>query len=301
MDLRELRYFIAVAEAGSFRRASIETRVRQSTLSRAVAALENHLGVSFLERSSAGVRLTNAGQKFLLRARRVLAEAEMAWLAARAAGQATEGSICIGVVASIASGRTRDFLRRWKIENVGVLLDFVEGAPGEHVQAILGRRMDIAFLAGNRASAGCDNEQLWSEPILVALADTHKLSQVATIPWVAIESEAFIVSRSAPGPEIHDYLVKNLSSIGQHPNVSWHSVGRETLMAMVGLGVGISLVSAAEAGVRYPDVTFVPLTGEQLSFGMVWSPHNDNPALRRFLSSARTHSRLPTISSGALS
>lgn len=139
--------------------------------------------------------------------------------------------------------------------------------------------------------AGCDVELLWSESILVALANDHELGGNAVIAWSTISTEAFIVSRSAPGLEIHDYVVKNLSGIGRHPEVSWHAVGRETLMAMVGLGVGISLVSAAEAGVRYPGVTFVPLAEERLAFSMVWSPQNDNPALRRFLSAARVHAR----------
>lgn len=292
MDLRELKNIIAVAEAGSFRRASIVMGVHQSTLSRSVAKLEEELGVSFFERNRSGVRITNAGQKFLQRARRVLAEADIASLSARAAGTANEGSICIGVVASIASGRTRSFLRDWKAEHAEVLLDFVEGAPGEHIQAILARRMDLALLAGDPTPAGCDAELVWSEAILVALAHDHRLADESSIAWTAMLADPFIVTRSAPGPEIHDYLVKNLSGISRHPEVSWHSVGRDTLMAMVGLGVGISLVSAAEAGVSYPGVTFVPLAGERLPFSMIWSPQNDNPALRRFLSAARVYTRL---------
>lgn len=266
-------------------------QVRQSTLSRAVASLENELGVSVLERSRIGVRLTNAGQLFIDSARRVIAEADIAQASARAAGKASTGSLCVGVVASIASGRVRQFLKAWVAEHPAIVLDFVEASPGEHVQALLARRRDVVLLAGQQTFEGCDTALLCSEQILVALADQHRLANEDLIPWSKIGSEHFIVSRSAPGPEIHDYVVKNLSGLGQHPNVTWHAVGRETLIAMVGIGTGISLVSTSEAGVLYPGVRFVPLEGERLPFSMVWSPRNDNPALRQFLSAARAHAR----------
>lgn len=291
MDLRELRYLLAVAEAGSFRRAALETRVRQSTLSRGVAALENDLGVSLFERDREGVRLTNAGQRFLRRARRVLAEAEIASRVARAAGTGNEGSVCVGIVASIASGQARSFLRSWRDGHTDLLLDFVDGGPGEHVHSVVARKMDVAFLTGARVPPGCDAELVWTEPVFVALPSDHLLAVERTIPLKAIAAEMFIVSRVAPGPEIHDYVVKNLSELGRHPDVGYHAVGRETLMAMVGLGMGVSLVSGAEAGVQYPGVTFIPLSGEQLPFSMIWLAQNDNPALRRFLSAARVHAR----------
>lgn len=171
------------------------------------------------------------------------------------------------------------------------LLDFVDGGPGEHVQSIVARKMDVAFLTGARVPSGCDAELVWSEPVFVALPSEHRLATERSIPLKAIAAEMFIISRAAPGPEIHDYVVRHLSELGRHPDVGYHAVGRETLMAMVGLGIGVSLVSGAEAGVQYPGVTFIPLAGEQLPFSMIWLAQNDNPALRRFLSAARVHAR----------
>lgn len=238
-----------------------------------------------------GVHLTNAGHEFVDRARRVIAEADIARATARAAGVASTGSLCVGVVASIASGRVRQFFINWVANHPAISLDFVEATPGEHVQALATRRRDVAILTGQQTFKGCDTATLCSEQILVALDDQHALASEHSVTWAQIAFDRFIVSRSAPGPAIHDYVVKNLSGSWGHPNVTWHAVGRETLIAMVGLGAGISLVSTSEAGVLYPGVRFVPIAGERLPFSLVWSPDNDNPALRRFLSAARAHAR----------
>jgi len=95
------------------------------------------------------------------------------------------------------------------------------------------------------------------------------------------------VSRVDPGPEIQDYIVRGLADLGRHPVVEQMAVQRETLLALVGIGQGLSLVGEAEAGVTYPGVVFRPLDHEEIPFSLVWSSQNDNPAFRRFLIAAR--------------
>ena len=94
-----------------------------------------------------------------------------------------------------------------------------------------------------------------------------------------------------PGPEIQDFVVQHLARLGRHPVVEPRPVLREGLMAMVGLGRGITLVGAAEAAVTYPGVAFRTLAGESISFSAIWASKNDNAALRRFLSLARSEMR----------
>jgi len=105
-----------------------------------------------------------------------------------------------------------------------------------------------------------------------------------------LREERFIVSAAAPGPEIHDYITNRLSGVTR-PRIDLLPVGREPLMAIVGLGLGVSLISYSSTGVSYPDVRYAELEGEHLAFSAVWSPQNDNPALRRFLSDARLLSK----------
>jgi len=106
-----------------------------------------------------------------------------------------------------------------------------------------------------------------------------------------LQGERFLVTRCAPGPDIHDFIVKRVSDADRSPHIDHFDVGREGLMSLIGIGLGVSLITGAEAGVAYPCVTFVPLVGETVSFSAVWAPDNDNPALRRFLSNARAMAR----------
>ena len=111
-----------------------------------------------------------------------------------------------------------------------------------------------------------------------------------------------MVSAAEPGPEIHEYLIRRLADLGRSPIVMQHRIGREGIMNLVGLGLGVSLVADHWLGVQYPNVAFVPIGAEDESvqFSLVWRPENDNPALRRFVSLARAHAK-KAASDGAAS
>ena len=254
--------------------------------------MEDGLGVSLFERHRGGARLTHAGRRFLDDCRVVFSHLDSAVRAVTAAGYAGEGALNLGLVASISAGFCSRLIRAWRDDHPGVRLEISEGAPREHIAAILDRRIDLTFINGVNPIDGCDVERLWDEQILAAVPTSHAFAQSVAIRLDELSQERFIVSKAAPGPEIHDYLLNKLSNLVARPLVSHYGVGREMLMSMVGLGFGISLVSSAEVGVRYPGVAFIPLVGETLPVSAVWSPENDNPALRRFLSAARVMSRI---------
>lgn len=291
IDFRNLQAFVAVAEVCGFRRAAQQLDVEQSVLSRRVRALEDDLGVSLFERHRGGVRCTVAGRRFLEELRPALAQLDTAVRVLRTAGDAGEGRLKIGVVASISSGFLNTLLRSFRLAHAAVAVEIFEGEPRAHVADVVGRALDVAFLTGEPQSRACDTEQLWCEPILAALQTNDPRAASGSLPLADLALDKFIVSRSAPGPEIHDYIVQRLATLGFSPQIDQYRVAREGLMSLVGLGFGVSLVSGAEAGVSYPNVSFVPLAGEALPFSAVWSPENDNPALRRLLSAARVQAR----------
>lgn len=291
MELKDLQYFLAVAQAGGFRRAADYLGIQQSAVSRRIRTLEDHLGVSLFERSHAGTRVTQAGSRFLEGVKRPLDQLETAVRTVNAAGLAAEGTLRIGIVASISSGFANRLIHDWWRDHPSVELNIVDGAPTDHVSAVSEHRLDLTFVTGSPYSNGCDIEGIWEEPVYVAMPSGHVLSRRHSIALGEIANEAFIVSRAAPGPEIHDFIIKRLSDLGSSPQVRFMEVGRETLMAMIGLRIGVSLVSGAEVGVAYPGVVFVPICGERLPFSAIWSPSNGNPALRNFLSAARIQAR----------
>lgn len=122
------------------------------------------------------------------------------------------------------------------------------------------------------------------------MASDHPLTENSALDWPDLRAERFIVPVTEPGPEIHGYIVQRVADCGTCPNVSYHRVTLETLMHMVAMGEGITLVSEGWTSITYPDLALRPLTAPQdiVPLSAVWSPLNDNPALRRFISLAKT-------------
>ncbi|SIR45304.1 transcriptional regulator, LysR family [Acidiphilium rubrum] len=284
---------LVVAEQLSFTRAAKVLGIRQSTVSRRVRALEDQLGVSLFERDVIGVRLTEAGRRFLETARSGLAEIDHAVKGAASAGRGIEGVIRIGIMSSVSTGFVRELLRAFHESHPAILIDVTEGSASEHIARITERQVDVAFVTGRSAPLRCDTLLLWEARVHAVLPESHVLAGSTSVGWNALKDEHFIVSRDAPGPEIHDYIVRRSANLGHSPAVEHHDVSRETLMHLVALGFGLSLVSEGATGTRYPDVVFRPLTMPEdvLPYSAIWLPGNDNPALRRFLSLARLMSQ----------
>ena len=290
IDLVSVTQALLVAEHLSFSRAAQVLGVRQSAVSRRVRALGDKLGVSLFERDSTGVRLTEAGRRFLERTRPALSEIDHAMKAAASAGRGAEGVIRIGILASVSGGFLRNLLGSYREHHPAIAMEIVEGSTSEHLARITERHLDVAFVAGTPVVAHCDSVVLWEARVFAALPEHHALAEGDAIHWESLKDEDFIVSRAAPGPEIHDYIVRRTTAFGRSPSIERHGVGGETLMHLVALGFGISIASEAATATRYPEVVFRPLATaeDMLPYSAVWLPGNDNPALRRFLSLARS-------------
>ena len=290
IDLISVEQALLVAEHLSFSRAALILGIRQSAVSRRVRVLEDQLGVSLFERDSTGVRVTEAGRRFLKRARPAVAEIDHAMKAAASAGRGVDGVIRIGILSSVSSGFLRNLLAQYHCFHPAIAIDILEGSANEHVARITERQIDVAFVTGTPLASHCDTALLWETRVFAALPGWHALASDNAIQWDSLKDENFIVSRDAPGPEIHEYIVRRTAAFGRSPAVERYGVGRETLMHLVALGFGISIASEAATATHYPDVVFRPFTTaeDMLTYSAVWLPGNDNPALRRFLSLARS-------------
>jgi DNA-binding transcriptional LysR family regulator len=291
IELKSLRHFVAVAEAGGFRKASALSGVRQSVLSRKVRDLEERLGVSVFERHREGVRLTNAGRRLLDDTRGVFAQIDRATSALQAAGSAGEGHLRLGFACSVSGGYLRELIRSWRGHHPHVALTLRDGSLHELIAAVGQRELDATVTTGAAVPPGCDMEQLWVDRIFLAVASSSPISARPSVSLGEVAGETFIVNHSNFGVEIRDFLIKNLSDLGVSPSVQIFDVGREMLFTMVGHGFGCTTAATVETGTSYAGVTYVPIRDFRLPFNVVWSPRNDNPALRRFLSEARMLSR----------
>lgn len=291
IELRHIRYVIAAADHGSFRKAAMVLGVQESTISRRIRHVEDETGAALFIRHPSGVKLTYAGQRFVSQARKAINHVGYAVKDMGVIGRGEEGVVRVGIFSSLASGFLAELLHTYHKAHPRVRLDVMEGGPAEHIPAIQQYGIDVAFLTGQPIAAGCEIAHLWTERVFVVLSKSHPLEDREEIIWSDLREQRFIVSEAEPGREIHDYLVKHLADLGHHPHVECQSVySRDTLMQLVAIGRGLTLTSEATVASHFPGVTYRPLAGEVLPFCAIWSPRNDNPAFRRFLSLAKSMS-----------
>ena len=288
LEFGHLRYILTAAENGSFRRAAALLQVQQSTISRAVQHVEDELGVSLFERRRNGIYPTDAGRQFCRDARVILEQLELTKRTASAAGRAEVGVVRIGILTSLAGGFLRELLRAYSLQHPGIELDIRDGHRDQHVAAIRNRKLDIALVTGDCRIAGCETATLWDERVLVALPKNHRLAGNTQINWSDLRDEHFIVSRFAPGLQVYEYIRNRAAVSYIHIDITCKSVAQETLMNLVAMGYGITMIAAPWAAMKLPDLLLRPLASpaDIVSFSAVWAPQNDNPALRRFISVA---------------
>lgn len=293
MKTRHLIHFLAVAETGSFRQAGKRLDLGQSTVSRQVRHLEETLGVSLFERRTTGVLLTWAGVVFAEHARLIVNDFQIAVDAVKANGVAVSGRLRVGMIASLSHGPLRAVVEQFLAEHGGVSLSFIESDRSELLTMLSHRRIDFVFAAGDPEAENGDGIILCEENIYLAVAADSELANRSQLDWSDIEKSQFIVGAREPGPEIHDYIVRRITDLGRSARLHHHQLDREGIMTLVGLGMGVSLVADHWRGVKYPNVTFVPIgdQDERVPFSLTWRPENDNPALRRFLSLARIEAK----------
>ncbi len=289
VDFVSLSQALVVADLASFSRAARALGVRQSAVSRRVQTLEDGLGVSLFERHASGVRLTEAGRRFLEEARSALSDIEHAVKNAAALGRGAEGSIRIGILPAMIHGFLDELLSDFRISHPAVALDFVEGLAREHVASLFDRRLDIAFVTEAAHALGRDAEILWTARVCVALSERHPLAGCDVLDWEILKDEEFILGRGASDTGLYQLGVERLGQFARKASIKSYDISQDAVMQLVRLGFGLSLVSESGGAACYPGVVCRPLVSEdnRPQYSAIWLPGNDNPALRRFLSLAR--------------
>ena len=258
VEVRHIQYVIAAADHGSFRRAAAALGVEELAISRRIWEFEVRLGTNFFIRSPNGVTLTHAGTKFVQRGRKALTEIGLARAEAAAIGRGENGHIRIGIFSSLASGFLSNLIDAFGLRHPAVKLTFIDGNPADHIAAIRKHHLDVAFITGSSDWPGCEGRQLWTERIFVGLPTGHRLCGDGEVKFEEFAGEVFIVSESAPGEDIDDYLVKRLADLGRHPDIHHQAVSRDNLMRLLALRRGLTVTSEATTAAQFPGVVFRP-------------------------------------------
>jgi LysR family hydrogen peroxide-inducible transcriptional activator len=240
MELHQLRYFCAVAEAGSFSRAAEQSHVSQPSLSQQIMKLEDELGARLFDRLGRSVRLTETGQTFLPRARAVLRELEAARGDVVEQKNSIGGSVVIGVIPTVAPYFLPQRLTRFSRKYPQVQLTVVEEITPALLELLRASKIDLAILALPIRGHEFETFPLLSEPLFAALPQSHKLAKRRSLSLKDLRSQPFLLLRD--GHCFRDTAVAACDRARLHPQIIFESGQFSSLLSMVGAGMGVSIV-----------------------------------------------------------
>ena len=285
MELRHLRYFVAVAEELHFGRAAERSFVAQPTLSQQVKAFEDEVGARLFDRSRRGVALTPVGEVLLPHARRVLAEAARAEAAVHAAAAGRAGALRIGYEGAILRTGLSAALRRFRTDAPDVDLDFLEVGSREQVEAVRAGRVDAGFVLLPVDEEGLEVRSLGAAPVFLVMPAGHRLAGRETVALRELAGEPFVMWARDPTPAAYDDLVRACHAAGFAPRIVQEIRHMESLLGFVAAGVGVATVHEARVEACYPGVAYARLSEPALTIetGVIWRRGDASPVLARFL------------------
>lgn len=298
IELKHFRYAEAAERYGSFRKAADSLYVKQSNLSRRIRDLENELGTTLFERTNGGVRPTLAGREFVRSVRRILDELGAVVDSAKAVGRGEAGHLTIGFYTSLSAGNLRATLIEYARRVPQIEINTFEGPRSQLLDGVANGLIDIAIVIGEQATS-C-SMALWSERVIVALPENHRLAAAEVVYWTDLKRERFVLSERDPGPEIQELLLTKLASPGDMLDVTRHNVSLGSIKSLVSAGYGVSLMCEASMGANYAGVVFREARDgngvTRISYCACWKERNNNPALQSFI--RLLEERCPPVANG---
>lgn len=289
MELRHLRYFLAVAEELHFGRAAARLNISQPPLSQQIRRLERELQAPLFHRTKRHVELTNAGRVFLDEARALVTLAEQAVGNAQRASRGEIGQLLVGCAlwADFLGGATiiRHFARR----HPDVEVELRDLTAAEQVAALVAGRIHVGILRPPVPSKGLTSESLVSESLVVAFPRGHRFKHYERVPWKALVDEPYVLFSRRRAPAYEAVVTRGCHEAGVTLKVRYEVEHPQTVLSIVEAGLGISLVPASLRMLKRPGVAYRPLSppGPTLETVIAWRRGSELPLVRAFVDVAR--------------
>ena len=297
MELRRLKYFVAVAEERHFGRAAARLDMAQPPLSRQVRALERELDTALVDRSLARIRLTPAGEVLLERARDLIARAQAVEREVRRLGRGSAGTLRVTFVGSATHGVLPMLIKSFRSHYPDVELALSAMNNAEQHRALVRADTDVAIARPGFDDDAIVTEPLFHEPLTLALPDDSPVR--AKRPMLAdLAHETSVLYPRFPRPSFADHVLGVCRHEGFEPASTVLAMDYQTAISLVSVGVGVSLVPASVAGSSHPSVSFRPYAGHNPGTGLGIGYRRDNRSVpvRNFVEIARRFARTASAS-----
>jgi DNA-binding transcriptional LysR family regulator len=295
LELRQLRYFVTVAEELHFGRAALRLHMTQPPLSQAIAALEDGLGTPLFVRNRRTVMLTPAGSALLPEARRVLGAAAALPELVRRAAAGEAGRLALAFVTSADYSVLPPFLRSYRERYPDVHLTLQEATSDVQLDDLLRGRIDAGLLIPplpDKARVELDYMKVLEEPlILCAPAGLDVLRGGGPVRLQDVPHLPLIIFPREISPALHDAILSCFSAAGVTPAIGQQAIQMQTIVSLVSSGMGLALVPQSVSNLMRPGVEYRALAASTplVETGIAWRRDNASPVLKGFLELLRTH------------
>jgi DNA-binding transcriptional LysR family regulator len=277
-ELRQLRYFVAVAEERNFTRAAARLHIAQQSLSQQIRTLETQLGATLFERSTHGVELTEVGAVLLREARPLLGQAERVVEDVRRAARGEPGELRVGFLSSVANHVMPPVVRAFRNRRPEVTLVTEDVTIASLVAGLREGRLD-AGLSRPPLVEDLETEVVLREPVAAVLPEGHPLADRDELTLADLADEPWVLTSRASWPPWHRKYDEDFARAGYRPRVVERGTSPQNLLALVAAGVGVTRLPLSSRSLRDSGVTFVPLAGDVVEVVLVWRADARNPAL----------------------
>jgi DNA-binding transcriptional LysR family regulator len=286
MELRHLRYFVAVAEALSFTKAAEKLRLAQPSLTRQVRNLEDEIGVRLFDRSNNRVVLTEEGQVFLFDSKKLLAMSAESIAAVQRMNQGGNADLNIGYVANIHYGLLPATLGAFRKLRPGVALNLFDMTSAAQFLALDGRKIDLGFV-GIRPSLSDRHllsECVANDTMLVALHANHPLAKKVRVRLPELASHFFIGMSAKTHPGAREWLTETCREAGFNGRILQEADSEPTVIQFVADGLGVALLPEQVTGLPHEGVVFRPLMPPLMRESTIaWRADNTSKPLKEYV------------------
>jgi DNA-binding transcriptional LysR family regulator len=293
MDLRRLTYFVAVAEELHFGRAAARLSIAQPPLSRQIAQLEAELDALLIDRTRTQIRLTQAGEALLERARDILERIDQTAREVHAIGEGAAGRLRIAFIGSASHGVLPELIRAFRTSYPGVELALSTMNNAELKRSLIGRQIDIAIARPALRDDEIRSVKLHAEPLILAMPEESPLAAATELRLGDLRRETFVLYPRRPRPSFADHILDVCQKEGFLPASQVLAQDFQSAISLVSVGVGLSIVPRSVSASPRRGVAYRAYAGFNPGTTISLNVRLDNQAVhvRNFLEVARTFAR----------